>query len=71
MTRGEAAQIIALDVNMNEKINLADAKDHWASSYIKAIQIEKPGVIGGCSDGTFKPDKFATREELTKMIVLA
>ena len=75
LTRGEAAKIIALtlqlDVNMNEKTNLADAKDHWASSYIKAIQTEKPGVIGGYPDGTFKPDKFATREEITKMIVLA
>ncbi|RHW31377.1 S-layer homology domain-containing protein [Lysinibacillus yapensis] len=75
LTRGEAAKIIALilelDVNMNEKTNLVDGANHWASPYIKAIQTEKPGVIDGYPDGTFKPNRFVTREEMTKMIVLA
>lgn len=75
LTRGEASKIIALtlelDVNMNEKTNLIDAKDHWASPYIKAIQTGKSGVIDGYPDGTFKPNEFVTREEMTKMMVLA
>lgn len=75
LTRGEAAKIIALvlelDVNMSEKTDFLDAQEHWASSYIKAIQEEKPGVIDGFPDGTFQPNQLVTREELSKMIVLA
>lgn len=75
LTRGEAAKIIALlfelEVNMDAKTSLMDAKNHWASPYIKVIQSEKPGVIDGYPDGTFKPNHFVTREELTKMIVTA
>lgn len=75
LTRGEATKIIALilqlDVNMNEKTNLVDAKNHWASPYIKAIQTKRPGLIDGYPDGTFKPNEFVTREEMAKMIVSA
>lgn len=75
LTRGEAAKIIALllqlDVDSNKKTNFIDAKTHWASPYIKAIQIAKPGLLDGYPDGTFKPNKLVTREELAKMIVLS
>jgi hypothetical protein len=44
------------------------APDYWAYSYIS--QLACRGVIGGYSDGTFRPQNSTTRAQLTKMIVL-
>ncbi|MFE8696456.1 S-layer homology domain-containing protein [Cytobacillus sp. FJAT-53684] len=74
LTRGEAAKILALSLDLKveetAKTDFADAKDHWASSYIAAIQKEKPGVIDGYN-GKFNPNNQITRQEMAKMIVQA
>lgn len=46
ITRAEAATILAatleLEIDENAKTNFADAKDHWATAAIAAIQAQKP-----------------------------
>lgn len=75
LTRGEAAKILALtlglEVDEDAKTDFADAKDHWASRYIAAIQEQLPGVIDGYTDNTFRPNNTITRQELAKMVVEA
>lgn len=75
LTRGQIAKVLAialdLDIDKNAKTDFPDAKDHWASSYIKAIQDQLPGVINGFPDGTFRPEDPVTREQLAKIVVEA
>ena len=75
ITRGEAAKIIAISLGLtideNAKASFDDAKDHWASKYIAALEKQKPGVISGTPDGSFKPNSNITRQELAKIIVTA
>ncbi len=42
---------------------------YWAFSYIEPLA--RQGVIGGYSDGTFRPDNTTTRGQLTKIVALA
>lgn len=73
--RGEAAKILAealdLTIDQNVKTELKDAKNHWASSYIAAIQKHNKDIIKGYEDGTFKPEQTITRQELAKMVATA
>lgn len=73
--RGEAAKILAeaLDLTIDEsvKTDLKDAKNHWASSFIAAIQKHNKDIIKGYEDGTFKPEQTITRQELAKMVATA
>lgn len=75
ITRAEAATMLAatlnLSVDKSKKTNFTDAKNHWASSFIAAIQDQLPGVIGGYEDGSFRPDRKITRQEMAKMITAA
>lgn len=75
LTRGQIAKVLAialdLDIDKNAKTDFPDAKDHWASSYIKAIQDQLPGVINGFPDGTFRPEDPVTREQLAKIVAEA
>lgn len=75
LTRAQAAKVLAisleLDIDTTAKTNFADAKNHWASSYIAAIQDQAPGVIDGFPNGTFQPDATITREQLAKIVVEA
>lgn len=75
ITRAEAATVLAgalgLTINEDAKTTLSDAKDHWASKYIAALQAQKPGVINGFPDGTFKPEDKIKRQDMAKMIVAA
>lgn len=74
LTRAEAAKILALSLDLkideDAKTDFADAKDHWASKYIAAIQKEKPGVIDGYN-GKFDPNANITRQQMAKMVVVA
>ncbi|WP_088104356.1 S-layer homology domain-containing protein [Halalkalibacter urbisdiaboli] len=75
VTRGEAAKILAvslgLEVDASAKADFADTESHWSSAFVAAIQEQKPGVINGYSDGSFKPNGKITRQEMAKMIVEA
>lgn len=75
ITRAEAAKILAitlgLDVDESASTNFSDASNHWASSYIAALQSQASGVIDGYTDGTFRPNRTITRQEMAKMIVTA
>lgn len=42
---------------------------HWA--YQAISKMTELGVVSGCGDGTFRPDKKVTREQFAKMMVLA
>lgn len=43
--------------------------DHWAYGYVEAAASR--GVIGGYTDGTFRPNNQVTRAQLSKMLALA
>lgn len=58
----EGNDLMAID---NKAFN--DIKGHWAESVIN--QVVKKGIMNGYPDGTFKPDKPATRAELASIIV--
>ena len=47
----------------------SDVQGHWAQSYIE--QWAEKEVINGYPDGTFRPDQFITRAEVTKVLALA
>ncbi|NEU32418.1 S-layer homology domain-containing protein [bacterium LRH843] len=75
ITRAEAASILAISLDLtideSKKTNFADAKDHWATAAIAALQAHRPGVVNGYGDGSFKPNNTITRQEMAKMIVEA
>ncbi|MCY9590982.1 S-layer homology domain-containing protein [Paenibacillus chitinolyticus] len=43
-----------------------DIKGHWAQEPIE--KFVQAGIIGGFGDGTFKPDRFITREEMVVIL---
>ena len=45
------------------------SKTHWAYESIKFLYDKK--IISGNGDGMFSPDRYVTREEFVKMIVIA
>jgi hypothetical protein len=46
-----------------------DIEGHWAENYIENLYIK--GVVEGYTDGSFKPDTYVNRAELTKMALSA
>lgn len=46
-----------------------DIDDHWAEDYIHKLGCEL-GYVNGFGDGTFRPDRYITRDEATKIVVL-
>jgi len=75
LTRAQAATMLArtldLDIDEDAQTSFDDAKTHWASKYIAALQEQKPGVIDGRTDGSFDPETAVSRQELAKMVVKA
>ncbi|WP_284645774.1 S-layer homology domain-containing protein [Paenibacillus silviterrae] len=65
ITRAEFAQIISrvFDVNSSARpVVMNDLSDHWAKNSIE--KLAQSGVLSGYGDGTFRPDKAITREEM-------
>lgn len=69
LTRAMVAQIF---YNLEGKPEVANTEDftdvsgHWAENAISWIQ--QSGVVASYEDGTFKPDRNISREELAQMI---
>lgn len=70
LTRAEFATIITrileLDTNNIEETSYKDISSHWAKKEI--ITLTKTGLIEGYTDGTYRPDKYITREEIAKVL---
>nr|ADU04488.1 S-layer protein [Bacillus thuringiensis] len=69
--RASAAKIMAitlgLKVEEGAQPSFKDAKNHWASKYIAAV--EKAGVVRGDGKENFSPDKRIDRASFASMIV--
>jgi len=52
-----------------EKIPFSDIADHWGKKYIENLYSK--GIVNGYEDGTFRPDSYINRAELTKMALSA
>lgn len=63
------AKVLGLEVKEGDKPTFIDSKDHWASSYIAAV--EKAGVIKGEGNGKFNPYGQMTRAAMATMLVQA
>lgn len=71
ITRAEAISLIAyfLDDNNLENENTIDFSDIELSSLKDYInKFSKTGIVKGYTDGTFRPDNFITRAEVSKII---
>ncbi len=70
MTRAEFATVISrmMGYESSGKCAFADAKDHWASGYIKACV--DAGAINGIDSNTFAPDSEITFEQAIKILTI-
>nr|WP_186812004.1 immunoglobulin-like domain-containing protein [Paenibacillus xylanexedens] len=68
MSRGEFVGILSriFDVGGTKQVTLKDIKGHWAEEAI--VQFTQAGIISGNSNGTFKPNKAITREEMAVIL---
>lgn len=71
ITRAEMSKMICLVKGLDTSSSasgFSDCKGHWADTYIAAAR--KAGYVLGYDSTTFKPDAFATRAEVCKIIYL-
>lgn len=70
ITRAEMSKMICLvkGLDTSSASGFSDCKGHWADTYIAAAR--KAGYVLGYDSTTFKPDAFATRAEVCKIIYL-
>ena len=69
ITRAEFATICSRFVtknNYNKEVSFSDISRHWAKDEI--IKVAQYGWINGYEDGTFKPDNYITRAEVTTIV---
>ncbi|MCD6109552.1 S-layer homology domain-containing protein [bacterium] len=52
-----------------KKTPFSDIDNHWAKQYIENLYSR--GIVSGYEDGTFRPDSYINRVELTKMALSA
>ncbi len=65
ITRAEVAAMIVATIPLNASGNapsLSDISGHWAENAIK--QVAKAGFMSGYPDGTFRPNRKITRQEV-------
>lgn len=64
VTRGELAKLLDVLFNVSREVSYYDSQDHWAYDYILSVG----GFIP--SEGKyFKPDEYATRQDVTVALV--
>jgi len=68
---GDPSALVKVEIEDSlEPVDFLDVgRDHWAYQYISKLASRK--IVGGYSDGTFRPANSVTRAEFAKMIVLA
>ena len=73
LTRGQVAKIMALLTGVpgtTEPPQFKDLQaDKWSTVFVTAAK--KEGLVGGYSDGSYKPEQAITRAELAKLVVMA
>ncbi|MYL49377.1 S8 family serine peptidase [Halobacillus litoralis] len=71
ITRASASVMIAKEMNLPLKESRFPdvSPDHWAAKYIGAM--EEAGIFLGYDDGTFKPNRALSREEMASLVVRA
>lgn len=68
VTRAEWAKIMVLAAGLpvnDDAVNFYDMYDHWANSYVNTAK----EYLAAYTDGTFKPDQAAVREDVTVSMV--
>ena len=73
MSRGEFTLLMSLALHLPMESNVTGFNDVAPDAYYtKAIAAAKgAGLIDGYGDGTFRPDKLVSREEMAKIIYVA
>ena len=70
LTRAEFATIIVRILNLErysaQTYKYTDTSGHWAEKYISLVTAA--GYMEGYEDGSFKPQKYITREEVAKVL---
>jgi len=69
ITRAEIAKIVVAAAGFaidTSGAGFSDIAGHWASDYI--LTAANKGIVGGYTDGTFRPNNSATRAEASKMV---
>ena len=69
ISRAEIAKIIVVAAGFTMDTSgagFSDIAGHWASDYI--LPANNKGIVGGYTDGTFRPNNSATRAEASKMV---
>jgi hypothetical protein len=69
LTRAQFATMMVKALSLqpsNNPVKFADAKEHWAATYIQTAY--EAGLIAGTSDTTFTPDAPVKREEAAVMV---
>ena len=73
ITRAEASVVVGKALGLreigDENSKYADRLPSWAKGYILALT--EKGVLEGYDDRQFRPDQYITREEMTKVLILA
>lgn len=76
VTRAEIAKMVLAAINLKsaqsikskaDAASFSDISGHWA--YDAIVGMRNQNIINGYPDGTFKPDRNATRAEAAKMVV--
>jgi len=55
------------DIQKSETVFSDVPYDHWASGYI--AYLNELGIINGVGDGTFRPDEYATYDQLIRVLI--
>lgn len=64
VTRGELAKLLDVSFGIDSISTYADSKNHWANKYISSV-----GGVIPVKENEFKPDEYATRQDVTVALV--